>query len=170
MAMRISRRGLLLGAGATALLVAAYPVVRQVGTYPPVEGMTHLDAKGAAIWRVVGDFLAPPGGPLPGSGGDDVSLARIDALLGNVPEHTRTLLTALPWVFEHGTALDRYGARSLVHLPAERQRADLEAWAHSDEVIVAQLFMAARSVIGMADFERADVVAAMGIAPNCGGA
>jgi hypothetical protein len=164
-----SRRALLLGSGALAALAAVYPALRQVGRYPaPRQPFQELGPKTAAIYALLGDFLAPPGGPLPGSGGDDVSLARLDQLLGSVPDHTARLLRALPLAFEHATALDRYGARSLSHLPAERQQAFLAAWADADDLVHAQLFMGLRSVVGMVYFERADVVRAMGIAPGCG--
>lgn len=164
-----SRRAILLGSGALAAVFAVYPAMRQVGRYPaPSQPFEQLGPKTAAVYALLGDFLAPPGGPLPGSGGDAESLARLDRLLSAVPSHTATLLTALPLAFEHATALDRYGARSLSHLPADRQQAFLAEWAETDDLIRAQLFMGLRSVVGMMYFERADVVRAMHIAPECG--
>ncbi|MEZ4320040.1 MAG: hypothetical protein R3F61_21195 [Myxococcota bacterium] len=168
--LELSRRNvLLLGSGAVALLLGVYPAMRQIGCYPaPPEPFEHLGAKSAAIYALLGDFLAPPGGPLPGSGGDLESLRRLDRLLGSVPSTTATLLRALPLAFEHSTALDRYGARSLYHLPPDRQREFLVEWAEADDLIRAQLFMALRSTVGMMYFERPEVVRAMHIAPGCG--
>ena len=164
-----SRRAILLGTGALAAVMAVYPAMRQVGSYPtPAQSFAQLGPKTAAIYALLGDFLAPAGGPLPGSGGDAESLARLDQLLASVPSQTATLLMALPLAFEHATALDRYGARSLSHLPPDRQRAFLAEWADADDLVRAQLFMGLRSVLGMMYFERADVVRAMHIAPGCG--
>jgi len=164
-----SRRAILLGAGAVSALAVLYPALRQVGSYPATDQpFQELGPKTAAIYALLGDFLAPPDGPLPGSGGDATSLARLDQLLASVPDHTALLLQALPLAFEHATALDRYGARSLSHLPPDRQRAFLTEWADADDLVRAQLFMGLRSVVGMMYFERSDVVRAMGIAPGCG--
>lgn len=168
--MILTRRQLLLGGAAVGLLTVAYTTLRQVGVYPdPGAAYLHLSPKSVAAYRVLGDFVSPPGGPLPGSAGDDETLRRIDALLDAVPVETRRLLLGLPLAFEHGSALSRFGARTLTKLPELKQRQYLLSWAHAPDVMRAQLFMALRSVLAMAYFERADVVRAMGIAPGCGG-
>ena len=129
----------LLGAGAVPALAVLYPALRQVGSYPATDQpFQELGPKTAAIYALLGDFLAPPDGPLPGSGGDATSLARLDQLLASVPDHTALLLQALPLAFEHATALDRYGARRLSHLPPDRQRAFLTEWADADDLVRAQ--------------------------------
>lgn len=162
------RRAIVLGAGAVAALTGLYPALRQLGSYPePQQTFEHLGPKTAAIYGLLGDFLAPPSDRLPGSGGDAKTLARIDRMLGAMPERMRMMLLALPLAFEHATALDRYGARSLSHLPPERQVAFLTEWAQADDLIRAQLFMALRSVVGQAYFEREEVMAAMHVAPGC---
>lgn len=170
--IQLSRRQLLvLGAASTGLLTAAYAGLRQVGTYPdPPATLTVLTPKSAAIYQEIGDFLLPPGGPLPGSGGDVVTLSAIDRLLERLPNHHARLLLALPLAFEHGTALDRFGARSMTHLPAERRHAYLASWAESTEVVTAQLWMAVKTVYGMTYLERPDVQGAMGLTPFCRGA
>ncbi len=162
------RRAIVLGAAAVAALLAAYPLVRQVGAYPdPEQEFEHLGPKTAAIYALLGDFLAPPSELLPGSGGDAKSLARLDQMLGAMPERMRTLLLALPMAFEHATALRRYGARSLYHLPADRRVEFLNEWAQADDLVRAQLFMALRTIVGQMYFERDEVMRAMRVAPGC---
>lgn len=153
--------------GAAAALLAGYPAIRQIGTYPETVH-AHLTPMAAEVYRILGDFVIPPGGPLPGSGGDAIALQRLDRLLGEVPADVRTLLLALPLAFEHGTALEAYGARRMSALSPDRQLQYLQEWADSDDLVKAQLFMALRSVLGMAYFERGDVLRAMGVSPGCG--
>lgn len=164
----VSRRQLVLGAGAVGLLTAAYAALRQVGFYPqPEVPYVTLTPKSASIYQEIGDFLLPAGGPLPGSGGDTTTLSRIDELLTELPNHQARLLLALPLAFEHGTALDRFGARAMTHLPPERRQLYLASWAEATDILSAQLWAAVKTVYGMAYFERPDVQRAMGIAPFC---
>ena len=80
--------------------------MRHVGEYPKSDlGLRNLSDKEAHIYRTIGSWLLPPGGPLPGHGGDDETILGIDAMLNHVPAGKRSLLAALPLVFEHGTAL-----------------------------------------------------------------
>ncbi len=165
----LSRRGVLVLGGAAAAALAGYPVIRQVGSYPePDEDYDWLTPMAVTVFAILGDFVVPPGGALPGSGGDPRTLRRIDALLGAMPASMRTLVLRLPLVFEHGTAARRYGARRLSALPEARRRDELQAWARADDLVRAQLFMALRSLLAMAYYERPDVLRAMGIAPGCG--
>ena len=126
-----------------------------------------VSPRAVAVFTVMGDFVVPPGGPLPGSGGDDETLARLDALMARVTPEMRDLLEKLPLPFEHGTALDRYGARRMTRLPPERQQAYLWWWANNDQLVPAQLFMAFRSLLGLTYFERPDVLEAMHIGQPC---
>jgi hypothetical protein len=152
------------------VLLAAYPALRQVGSYPaqPLD-LQILTPKEVAIFRRLGDFLIPPGTELPGSGGDDETIRRIDRLLAGAPDEKRRLLRALPLVFEHGTALDTYGARRLTALPSELGDRFLAEWASSDDPLKSQLWVAAKTAFGFSYFERPDVLAAMGWAVACTG-
>lgn len=167
------RRFLLLGAGATVLLTTAYASLRQVGCYPePGSTATpyrHLTPKTAAVFALLGDYLLPPGGALPGSGGDATSLARLDEVLHLVPDFKRRLLLALPQVFEHGSGLDRFGARSMSKLPPERLAGYLGEWEQSRAVVRLQLWAALKIIYSLAYFERPDVTTAMGMPILCGG-
>lgn len=167
--VHLSRRHILLGSAAVGLLTAAYATLRQVGTYPPPpDPYEVLTPKSAAIYREIGDFLLPPGGPLPGSAGDRESMRRLDNFLARLPLHQARLLLALPLAFEHGTALDRFGARAMTHLPADRRHAYLVSWAEASDVLSAQLWMAIKTVYGMTYLDRADVQRAMHLPPFCG--
>jgi hypothetical protein len=160
--MQITRRRLLLGGAAAGVAAAAYATLRQVGRYPDAEpGYKLLDPKQVAIFQVLGDYLLPPGGPLPGSGGDRDTLTRLDSYVGGMPPDRAWVVMGLALVFEHGTAFDRYGARRLTQLPAERRAQYLKAWSKSSVVVQQQLWMAARSILGVVYFDRADVLAAM---------
>jgi hypothetical protein len=168
--VQLSRRQLLvLGGAATAVAALAYPALRQVGSYPePGVPLRELSPKEAAVYRVVGDFLLPPGSDLPGSGGDDETLMRIDELHGGLPPHHARMLSALPHVIEHGPVLDRFGARSLTWLGAEEREAYLMRWAAGQTLLEAQLWSALKLVYGLTYFERMDVRRAMGLTPYCG--
>lgn len=167
--IRLSRRQVIaLGAAAVGVTALAYAVVRQVGTYPePEEEFVNLSPKEIAVYRLIGDFMLPPGGPLPGSGGDTETLRRIDAFLGRLPPHHMRVVSALPHVFEHGPALDRFGARSLTQLSDERQRETLHRWVDAQGAIEAQLWAAMKVVYSVTYFERGDVLQAMGMGPFC---
>lgn len=168
--VRIGRREILLGAAATALAAVAYPSLRQVGRYPAVDApFTSLSPKEVAVYRVVGDFLLPPGGPLPGHGGDDVTLAGIDAFFSALPPHQSRVVGALPHLIEHGSALDRYGARCMTALSSDRQNAYLTAWSSAELLVEAQLWSAMKVVFTFGYFDRADVLEAMGVGPKCRG-
>lgn len=159
-----------LSGGAVALLLTAYHTLRQAGRYEPGPGgFELLTAKEAAIFRVLGEFLVPSGVGLPGSAGDDETLRRIDRFLLGAPPPRRRLLRALPLVFEHGTALDRFGARRLTALPAARLEGYLTEWAESEEPVQAQLWVALKTAYGLSYFERPDVLTALGCPVGCGG-
>jgi len=164
------RRFLALGVGATAVLTAAYAGLRQLGSYPELEGeFEHLTPKTAAIFAVVGDFLFPDDSVLPGRGGDVDTLLLIDRLLGEVNPQMRIMLLALPLAFEHGTALDRFGARAMTDLTAERRDEYLESWSRATDTTSAQLWLAMKTVFGLTYMDRLDVARAMGLAPICRG-
>jgi hypothetical protein len=169
LSLTISRRQLLLGTGSLSLLGAAYATLPQLGSYSvPSIPLSSLTPKEAAIYRSIGNWLIPEGGALPGSGGDDTTLAGIDSMLDGLPEGRRWLLAALPMVFEHGTALDRFGAARLTSLPESGASAYLMEWAASPSLVPAQLMAAVKAIYGFAYFERPEVLAAMHIAPHCG--
>ena len=168
-AIRLSRRQVIaLGAAAVGVTALAYAVLRQVGEYPaPPKAFTHLSPKEHAVYVLIGDFMLPPGGPLPGSAGDAETLRRIDHFLGRLPPHHMRVVSALPHVFEHGPALDRFGARSLTQLPFEVQRQTLQSWADAQGPLEAQLWAAMKIVYSVSYFERPDVLQALGMAPFC---
>ena len=163
----LSRRHFLLGVGATALLSAAI-AIPQLGSYPKNKLTLHtLSDREVHIYRILGDWLLPKGGGLPGSGGDDVTIMRIDALLTNLPPDQRRLLTALPLVFEHGTALNRFAQSRMSSLTTEDQEAYLQSWTESTNLISAQLVAALRTMYALSYFERIDVQEAMHVPPSC---
>lgn len=171
LSVAISRRqALVLGAGGVALLATAYATLRQVGTYEtPNQQFTTLTPKEATVFARLGEFMLPGGHGLPGSGGDDITLARIDRMLTRLPDHKRRLVRALPQVFEHGTTFDRYGARCMSKLPDERCERYLEDWANDETALRAQLWAALKMVFGMTYFERPDVLVALDCPIPCGG-
>ena len=164
----LTRRHLVFGAAASATLAAAYHGFRQLGNYPdaPIPSRV-LTGKQAEIYRIVGDFVLPPGGGLPGSGGDPVTLARVDAFIVNLPLEKQLLISALPLAFEHGTLLDRYGARCLSALPEDRAQAYLTSWAQGTDAVTAPLWLAMKTVVSMGYFDRPDVLAAMKMTAAC---
>ena len=140
-----------------------------MGTYPGTElRLKVLSDKEVAILRRLGAFMIPEGGPLPGSGADDETITAIDALLAGSPLHKRRLLQALPLLFEHGTLLDRYGARRLIGLPERLSDPYLLEWAKSTDPLRAQLWVALKTLFGLTYFEREDVAIAMGAPTVCG--
>ena len=157
--LNITRRQLLFGTGALSLLGTAFALYRQTGEYPedPIE-LLSLSHKEAAIYRYIGKWMIPPGGPLPGHGGDDETLRRIDQVVLNLPEGKRWLLGALPLVFEHGTAFNRFGSKRLTMLATEDGHPYLEEWANSEWEINMQLFAALKTMYGFSYFERDDVL------------
>ena len=163
------RRFLLLGTAATGVLATAYATLRQVGEYPPSDlGLELLGDKEVHILRVVGNWAIPPGGPFPSSGGDDAAIVGIERFIAALPEPKRSLAVALPLVFEHGTAFDRFGARRMTRLPEARQDAWLREFAEGDAVR-AQLFMAYKSMLALPFFDRPEVLRGMGFTIGCGG-
>ncbi len=163
-----SRRHFLFGAGAVSLLTAAYGVTPHLGSYPQVElQLNALSNKEVAIYRVLGQWLLPEGGSIPGHGGDDVTILAIDRLLKDLPPGKRELLSALPLVFEHGTALDRFGSQRLTSLSLTEQAQYLNDWSKSTWLIPAQLMAALKAIYGFAYFEREDVLHATGLSPFC---
>ena len=164
----LSRRQILLGVGAVTLLSSAFVVYRQLGTYPKDKlPLRSLSDKEAAIYRYIGKWLLPPGGPLPGHAGDDETIRRIDTVLVDVPAEKRWLLSAMVMLFEHGTAIDSLGSRSLTQMDTEEGARYLESWAQSRSLIHSQLFVALKSIYSFSYFERPDVIAAMGMKPHC---
>ena len=163
----LSRRHFLLGVGATTLLSAAI-ALPQLGSYPKttLEVQTLSDRE-VHIYRILGDWLLPSGGGLPGSGGDDITIIRIDTLLTNLPSEQRQLLRALPLVFEHGTALNRFAQSRMSSLPPQEQEMYLRSWTESSNLISAQLVAALRTMYALSYFERIDVQEAMHVPPSC---
>lgn len=166
----LSRRQVLgMGTATVALLLAAWHGVGHLGAYPPLDLPARaLTPKTAAILRVLGDWLLPPGGPLPGSGGDAQTMGLIDEFLDALPPHHRMLMLAVPLLFEHGTALDRLGADRLTAMSPPDQQAFLDRWFEADDVVHAQLVTALKMIWNTTYLERADVQLAMGIPQLCG--
>ncbi|MAA79155.1 MAG: hypothetical protein CL916_07825 [Deltaproteobacteria bacterium] len=163
----LSRRHFLMGVGATALLSAAI-AIPQLGSYPKTKLEVHtLSDREVHIYRIVGDWLLPSGGGLPGSGGDDITIMRIDALLTNLPPDQRQLLKALPLVFEHGTALNRFAQSRMSSLSSQEKESYLRSWTESTHLISAQLVAALRTIYALSYFERIDVQEAMHVPPSC---
>ena len=166
--MKISRRQFLFGSASLAALTAAASIVPQLGSYPPIEiHLQFLSNREANIYRTLGNWLIPKGGPLPGSGGDDETLMGIDAMFVDIPSAQRNLLLALPLVFEHGTALNRFASQRLTKLSPEARDAYLLSWTQSDNIIQAQLLAALKTMYAFSYFERLDVLKAMGLDPHC---
>ena len=162
----ITRRQFLLGSSATAILLTAGTSLRHIGDYPKSNlNLRNLSNKEAHIYRTIGSWLLPPGGPLPGQGGDDETILGIDAMLSHVPAGKRSLLAALPLVFEHGTALKL--SQRLTEMSSSDAAEYLQDWATSAQLIPAQLFAALRTMYGFSYFERVDVLKAMGLPPIC---
>lgn len=166
----VSRRQVfVLGAAATALLATAYATLRQVGVYDkPEQDYKILTPKEVAVLAKLGEFILPPDSGLPGHGGDLVTLALIDDLLAGLPLHKRRLVRALPQLFEHGTTLERYGARCMSKMSDDRCAEYLTDWANDETVLRAQLWVAAKLLYGMSYFERNDVLAAVNCPIACG--
>ncbi|MEC7984135.1 MAG: hypothetical protein VX278_03155 [Myxococcota bacterium] len=166
--MKLSRRQFLFGAATLAALSAAAALIPQIGTYPPNElDLRYLSDREAHIYRILGEWLLPPGGSLPGSGGDDETIVRIDAMFADLPQAQRIRLFGLPLLFEHGTGLDRFAARRMTSLSPEAREAYLRGWAESDNLIKIQLLAAIRTMYAFSYFERPDVLYAMGLSPHC---
>lgn len=167
---QLSRRQFLgLGASSVGLLAAAWHGVGHLGSYPPVPfDAVTLTPKTAAVFTVLGDWLLPPGGDLPGSGGDQETLRLIDQVVTSLPPHHQMLMLALPLAFEHGTALDRFGADRLTSMSAADQSRYLDDWFFGDSVVRNQLITAVKMVWNMTYLERSDVQRAMGIPMVCG--
>jgi hypothetical protein len=163
----LSRRQFLFGSGALALLSAAISIP-QCGEYPQSQlPLQTLSNKEAYIYQILGDWLIPSGGTIPGSGGDDITITRIDKLLTHLPAGQQTLLSALPLVFEHGTALDRFAAKRMTALSTQERDEYLRSWIESTYLIPAQLIAALRTIFALTYFERIDVQTAMTIPPSC---
>ena len=163
----LSRRHFLLGAGAAGLLSSAI-LIPQLGSYPEttIEVQTLSDRE-VHIYQLLGDWLLPPGGGLPGSGGDDITIKRIDALLTNLPPDQRQLLKALPLVFEHGTALNRFAQSRMSSLSGKERDEYLRSWTQSSNLVSAQLVAALRTMYALSYFERIDVQNSMHVPPIC---
>jgi len=164
----LSRRQFLFGAGAVSILTSALVTIPQLGDYPTHSlNLQSLSDREVHIYHVLGEWLLPQGGSLPGSGGDYLTLQRIDALLTNLPIGQKRLLSALPLVFEHGTALNRFGASRMTSMTPEHREKYLRSWMESTSLIPAQLVAALRTMYGMSYFERIDVQKAMQTPPKC---
>jgi hypothetical protein len=162
------RRVLGLGLAASALLATAWHSVGHLGSYPPLPFPARaLTPKSAAILAVLGDWLLPPGGPLPGSGGDLETLRLIDELLADLPPHHAMLMQALPLAFEHGSALDRFGADRLTAMSTEERQAYLDRWFQAKDLVHAQLLTGLKMLWNASYLERPDVQRAMGTPYLC---
>ena len=164
----ISRRQLILGAGALSILGTTYATYNQIGEYPQrPEDILFLDDKEYAIYKSIGNVLIPVGGNLPGSGGDEISMRKLDSMFANIPDGKRELLGALPLVFEHGTVIHFFGSSRFTQLPVDEQTSYMKKWANSTLLIPAQLLAALKTLYGFSYFERQDVLHAIGMPPFC---
>ena len=164
----ISRRQFLLGAGALGILSSTYATYHQLGNYPQKpEDIIYLQDKEYAIYRALGNILIPEGGGIPGSGGDEISMRKLDSMFANVPEGKRELLGALPLVFEHGTMIHSLGSSCFTQLDTVEQNAYMQKWIQSTLLIPAQLLAALKTLYGFSYFERQDVLYAIGMPPFC---
>ena len=160
---------MLLGAGAVSILTLAWQGYRHLGGYPKAEFQCEsLSDREVAILKAIGDCLIPPGGGIPGSGGDTLTLQRIDKMLVGVPEDKRFLLSALPLAFEHGTALFAFGGPRLTDMSPSERTEYLQKWAESDNLIQCQLMAAVKALYGFGYFDRDDVLQACGLPYFCG--
>ena len=158
-----------MGAGAVSLLTLVWQSHRHLGQYPKAGfDCTTLSDREVHILQVIGDWLIPPGGGIPGSGGDSVTIKRIDAMLLGVPEHKRFLLSALPLAFEHGPLLFAFGGPRLTEMSEEAKQSYLQSWAESDNLIQCQLMAAIKTLYGFGYFDRDDVLQACGLPYFCG--
>ena len=163
-----SRRQLLLGAGSIGLLTSTYSIYQQLGSYQAVKlGLRSLSDKETAIYRYIGAWMLPNSEYLPGNGGDDETIRRIDLVLADVPAGKRWLFSALVFAFEHGTAIDNFGSKALTRLPPAAGDKYLTGWAESKSLIPTQLFAALKAIYSFSYFERPDVIAAMGMKAPC---
>ena len=163
----LSRRHFLIGASTVAILSSAI-AIPQLGSYPKTTlDLQTLTDREVLIYQILGDWLLPLGGELPGSGGDDRTIIRIDSLLTNLPPDQRRLLKALPLVFEHGTALNRFAQSRMSSLSSNEQDSYLRSWMESTNLITSQLVAALRTIYALSYFERIDVQNAMLIPPSC---
>jgi len=163
-----SRRQLILGAAAAGLTATAWSTVGHLGTYPtPTVPWRAITDKDAAVWKVLGDWFMPPDGPLPGSAGDERTLAMFDAFVANMPAATAQQVHALMALLEHGTAMDRFGSARLTACSPLNQHRSLTAWATSDVLVTQQLWNAVKVLVGFTYFDRPDVLTAMGMSLGC---
>ena len=163
----ITRRQFLLGSGAISILTAAH-LLPQIDSYPTHQIPVHaLSDRTVHIYRILGNWLIPEGGGIPGSGGDDITIQRIDALHRHLPEGQQFLLSALPLVFEHGTALNRFASKRMTSLSPKERDTYLSSWMTTTELIPAQLVAALRTMFAMTYFERIDVQQAINTPPSC---
>jgi hypothetical protein len=164
----ISRRQFILGAGALSALGSTYATYRQIGEYPlKPEYILYLNDKEYAIYRSIGDVLIPEGGSLPGSGGDEISMTKLDSMFANIPEGKRELLGALPLAFEHGTVIHSLGSACFTQLSVVEQAVYMQKWVDSTLLIPAQLLAALKTLYGFSYFERQDVLRAIGMPAFC---
>ena len=163
----ISRRNFLIGSAGVGMITAAVGV-GHLGSYPdpPIE-LTNLSLREAHIFRMIGQWMAPPTEGLPGHGGDMTTLKNIDEMLGEVPEGMRTLLSGLPLAFEHGPLLLKWGSRRMTDLSEADLDEYLTTWSQSTLTPLCQLMAALKTLYGFAYYERSDVLEAIGIPGIC---
>ena len=154
--MKISRRQFLFGSATIAALTTAAITIPQLGGYPsralPFQVLSDREAH---IYHILGEWFLPKGGPLPGSGGDDETLLRIDAMFIDIPKAQRRQL------------LDRFASKRLTALSAEAREQYLQNWTQSNNIIRMQLLAAIKTMYAFSYFERLDVLNAMGLSPHC---
>ena len=164
----LSRRQFLLGSAALSILVSASITLPQLGSYPDHDlPVKVLSSKNVHIYRTLGNWLIPADSGMPGSGGDDTTIVAIDALFHQLPKDQEVLLLALPLVFEHGTALNRFASARLSALPPDQLDRYMRSWATSSSLVSAQLFAALRTIFGLSYFERLDVQEAISMPAPC---
>ena len=164
----LSRRHFLFGSAAISLLSSVAITLPQMGSYPDhTLNLKILSNRHVYILRALGDWLIPPDHGLPGSGGDDTTIIAIDTLYRNLPFEQERLMLALPIVFEHGTALDRFGAQRFTKLSLEEKDTYMNNWATATSLTGKQLFVALRAIFALTYFERIDVQESLSTPVSC---
>ncbi len=142
--------------------------IGHLGSYPqPAIAFKSLSAREAHIYQIIGQWLIPPNDTLPGHGGDAITLQNIDDLIAEVPEATRTLLSALPLAFEHGSLVLAWGSRRMSDMDATALDTYLRSWMESTLTAQCQLVAALKTLYGFAYYERTDVLEAIQIPGVC---
>ena len=161
----LSRRGLLLSAGAALAVLGAGAVAARL---PPAgPGLRVLSAEEAARCEAFGDALFPPDSPL-GVSASAVGLGgRVDRLCSQVfePEVVMAFRLALR-TLEYATVVTEGATFSA--LPLARRRALLRDWSTPDPLPRRLLLDLLRMALGIAFFNAPQAREAVGAQPACG--